>query len=216
MIAVPYALVLYGLLAFVAYFVAKAFLWKRRNSREAKQRGCLPPPNAAKHGLWGIKTLRESIRATKDGWGPVWIHQTLNAVGKDVHTFRAPIFDYELLLTRDIENVKAIFNSQSADFDIGPHRERTFKSVFGLGVMTSRGKDWKHSRGLVRPQFTRNNVANLNMFEKHVQALIKRLRAGTDEWTANVELQPLFQNFTLDTGTEFLVGLCSCRMANHT
>ena len=197
--------VFYCLLAVILYQCARLFLRKRHNIREAGRRGCLSPPSSSNRGLWGIKSLRESIEATKDGWGPVWMHQTLNAIGKNVHTIRAPVFDYELLITRDTENAKAIFSNQSGDFDIGPHRERTFKSVLGLGVMTGRGLSWKHSRELIRPQFARDNVANLAMFEKHVQSLIKRLRIDAEEWTAKIELQSLFQNLTLDISTEFLV-----------
>ncbi|KAK5079428.1 hypothetical protein LTR51_001625 [Lithohypha guttulata] len=133
------------------------------------------------------------------------MHAAINEIGKDVHTVRACVFDYELLITRDIDNIKAIFNTQSADFDIGPHREKTFKSAFGLGVMTARGEAWQHSRRLIRPQFTRDNTANLPMFEKHVQSLFKKLRPTQDLWTSKVDLQPLFSYCTLDISTEFLV-----------
>lgn len=204
---VPYLVFFYALIAFAVLHLVKLLQHKRHCVGEAQKRGCLPAPLAADKGLWGINMLRESIKATKAGRGPQWIHDTLNGVGTNVHTARAPIFDYELIVTRDVENAKAMFNTQSADFDIGPHRERTFKSVFGQGVMTSRGADWKHSRGLIRPQFARSNVASLSMFEKHVQSLLKHLRTGADGWTPQVDLQPLFQSFTLDTGTEFLVSV---------
>lgn len=72
--------------------------------------------------------------------------------------------------------------------------------------MTARGKEWKHSRALIRPQFARGNVANLPMFEKHFQSLLKKLKVDNEGWTDQIDLQPLFQSFTLDTGTEFLYG----------
>lgn len=198
-------LTLYGILALFLYIAVKLAVTKWHNTHEARRRGCLPPPSAHDRGLWGINTLRESIAATKAGWGPQFMHDAINEVGKDVHTVRAPISDYELLITRDVENVKAIFNSNAADWDIGPHRERTFKSAFGLGVMTSRQKDHTHSRSLLRPQFARANIANLPMFEKHFQCMMKKLGCGHDRWTSKVDLQPMFQNFTLDAATEFLV-----------
>ena len=195
--------------ALVALIVLKAvsvLLSRRRNSHEALRRGCEPPPDARNRGFFGLKTLLESVKATKDEWGPIWMHQAINEIGKDVHTIRAPLLDYELLITRDVENAKAIFATQSQDFDIGKHREKTFKSLLGLGVMTSRGDRWKHSRGLVRPQFARDNIADLAMLQRHVTALLKRLRVGADGWTAQVDLGPMFQDFTLDTGTEFILG----------
>lgn len=195
----------YASVAFIVYQIIKLFSTRRHIAREAQRRGCLPPPIARNRGFWGINTLRESVAATKAEWGPQWMHAAINEIGKDVHTVRACVFDYELLITRDIDNIKAIFNTKSADFDIGPHREKTFKSAFGLGVMTARGEAWQHSRRLIRPQFTRDNTANLPMFEKHVQSLFKKLRPTQDLWTSKVDLQPLFSYCTLDISTEFLV-----------
>ena len=134
------------------------------------------------------------------------MHEALNKIGKQIHTVRAPVFDYELLITRDVENVKAMFATQSQDFDIGFHREKTFKSLLGPGVMTGRGEKWKHSRALIRPQFGRDNVADLDMLQRHVVALIRRLRVDDDGWTPKVDLGPMFYEFTLDTSTEFLFG----------
>lgn len=190
-----------------AFKVATLFLKRRRNAKEALRRGCQPPPTVPSKGLFGIKTLMASINATKEDRGVQWIKNEMDAIGKDVHTVRATIFDYELFLTRDTENVKAMFATQSTDFDIGPHREKMFKDLFGLGVMTTRGQAWKHSRGLIRPQFARDQIMNVDMLEYHVQALVNRLSATvfSDQWTAPIDLQPLFYNLTLDVSTEFLV-----------
>lgn len=187
-------------------------LKKRRNAREALRRGCLPPPTVPSKGLFGIKTLVASIRATKEERGVQFIQQEFDAIGKNVHTVRATIFDYELFLTRDTENAKAMFATQSSDFDIGPHREKMFKDLFGLGVMTSRGQAWKHSRGLIRPQFARDQIMNIDLLETHVQALIGRLNPLSDGWTTKIDIQPLFFNLTLDVSTEFLVSHNSTRI----
>lgn len=202
MISVPIALAI--LIALVVFKVLSVIVHRRINRRKAAQRGCLPPPNARNRGFFGLMTLVESVRATKNGWGPVWMHQAINETGK--HTVRAPVFDYELLITRDVENVKAIFATQSQDFDIGLHRQKTFESILGMGVMTNRGEKWKHSRALVRPQFARDNVADLPVLQRHVDALVRRLRVGSDGWTGHVDLAPMFSDFTLDTGTEFILG----------
>ncbi|KAL2430719.1 Cytochrome P450 monooxygenase [Exophiala dermatitidis] len=198
-----YILVLVALLCYKAVAVVRT---RRRHAREAALRGCQPPPDAPRKGFLGIGTLKESLRATHEDRGPIWMHETLNAIGKNVHTVRAAILDYELFITRDPENVKAMFATQSQDFDIGPHREKCFKSLLGDGVMTNRQEKWKHSRSLIRPQFARDNVADLDLFQRHLDALLRRLPVSGDGWTAKVDLSPLFFNFTLDTSTEFLFG----------
>ncbi|EHY56088.1 hypothetical protein HRR90_007961 [Exophiala dermatitidis] len=200
------ALYILVLVALLCYKAVAAVTTRRRHAREAALRGCQPPPDAPRKGFLGIGTLRESLRATREDRGPIWMHETLNAIGKNVHTARAAILDYELFITRDPENVKAMFATQSQDFDIGPHREKCFKSLLGDGVMTNRQEKWKHSRSLIRPQFARDNVADLDLFQRHLDALLRRLPVSGNGWTAKVDLSPLFFNFTLDTSTEFLFG----------
>jgi cytochrome P450 len=53
----------------------------------------------------------------------------------------------------------------------------------------------------------REQIADLDLFERHVQDLIAALPAqGDDNWTAIFDLQPLLERFTMDTATEFLFG----------
>jgi len=67
-------------------------------------------------------------------------------------------------------------------------------------------KPRSHSRGLLRPQFTRSQVADLALEESHVQSLFDCLAVGADSWTGTVDLAPLFFHLTLDSATEFLFG----------
>ena len=57
-------------------------------------------------------------------------------------------------------------------------------------------------QALVRPNFTRSQVADLDTFETHIQHLISKVpRNG-----ATFDLQVLFFQLTLDSATEFLFG----------
>jgi len=195
-----------GLALLILLKVVSSHVKKRSRQAEAARRGCHPPPLVPSKGFLGIGRLRESIRATKEERGPQYIMEAMDEVGKDVHTVRAGILDYELILTRDPENVKAMFAGQATDFDIGTHRPDSFAPLLGNGVFTNRGQEWKHSRAMVRPQFAREQVADLSLFEKHLQSLLKRLPTGQDSWTAKADLSPLFFNFTLDAITDFIYG----------
>lgn len=70
------------------------------------------------------------------------------------------------------------------------------------------GKQWEHSRALLRPQFVRSQVSDIKLEEAHVQALMSVLdrRLKSDGWTELTDLQPLFFRLTLDSATEFLFG----------
>jgi len=87
------------------------------------------------------------------------------------------------------------------DFGIG-NRESTLGPLLGQGIFTMDGQFWAHSRAMIRPNFTRDQVADLNAFERHIQDLWQLIpRDGS-----TIDLQELFFRFTIDSATEFLFG----------
>lgn len=74
--------------------------------------------------------------------------------------------------------------------------------MLGHGIFTTDGSAWERSRAMVRPNFTRQQVADLDMFENHMSHLIDSIpRDGS-----TVDLQDLFFALTMDSATEFLFG----------
>lgn len=75
-------------------------------------------------------------------------------------------------------------------------------------------RDWpvaefrrEHSRGLLRPQFVRHQVGDLELEELHVQNMVRALPVDPSTgWTDLVDLQVLFFRLTIDSATEFLFG----------
>lgn len=195
-----------GVLAFILYKVILSLREKRRQRAEAVRRGCGHVPILPKKDMLGITRFRESIRATRAHRGPKYVVESMDAMGKNIHTVQVRVLDYDLNVTRDPENAKAVFSSQSNDFDIGVHRTQSWKPLLGVGIFTSQGETWKHSRALVRPQFSKEQVSDLDLAERHTRDLSARIQAGADGWTPTMDLQPLFYNFALDTVTEFLYG----------
>ncbi|KAL6718353.1 hypothetical protein ACLMJK_004442 [Lecanora helva] len=192
--------------AFIVYNIVLSLREKRRQNAEAARRGCGDCPMLPKKDILGITRFRESLRATRAHRGPKYVVEEIDTLGKDIHTVQVRVLDYTLNVTRDPENAKAVFSSQSQDFDIGVHRTQSWKPLLGVGIFTSQGETWKHSRALVRPQFSKEQVSDLDLAERHTQDLLKRITSKGDRWTEDVDLQPLFYNFALDTVTEFLYG----------
>jgi cytochrome P450 len=87
------------------------------------------------------------------------------------------------------------------DFGMGPRRAITFP-MFGDGIFTQEGPEWKHSRDLLRPQLQHKQYENLEVLRTAVDDLIQHLQ----ESNGAVDLQPLFFRLTLDTTTAFLFG----------
>jgi hypothetical protein len=61
---------------------------------------------------------------------------------------------------------------------------------------------------MMRPQFARDQVSDLDLEERHVQNMMRSLDISmqSDKWTGVVDLQVLFFRLTLDSATEFLFG----------
>ena len=54
----------------------------------------------------------------------------------------------------------------------------------------------------------REQIADLGLFETHVQSLFNTLPSAVEpgDWTPTFDMQPFFERFTMDTATEFLFG----------
>jgi cytochrome P450 len=74
--------------------------------------------------------------------------------------------------------------------------------MFGDGIFTQEGPEWKHSRDMLRPQLQHKQYESLDVLRTAVDDLIERIQ----ESSGVLDLQPLFFRLTLDTTTAFLFG----------
>ncbi|KAL9130329.1 MAG: hypothetical protein Q9217_001468 [Psora testacea] len=106
------------------------------------------------------------------------------------------------LSTAEPENIKAILATQFADYGKGEPFHEDWKDFLGDGIFTTDGELWHSSRQLIRPQFVKQRVSDLDIFEKHAQKLMSRL-GGRGE---RVDISSLFYRYTLDSATDYLLG----------
>jgi cytochrome P450 len=59
---------------------------------------------------------------------------------------------------------------------------------------------------LLRPQFGRDQISDLDHEETHVQNLLQVIPGGSEGWTDVFDIMPLFFRLTLDSATGFLFG----------
>lgn len=105
------------------------------------------------------------------------------------------------IFSTEAENVKKVLSLNFKVFGI-PNRPKEIDLLIGDGIFTNEGKAWHQSRELLRPSFTRSQIADMGMLEKHVSALLKEIpHAG-----ATVDLSKFFSQFTLSAATEFVFG----------
>lgn len=131
-----------------------------------------------------------------------------------------------VIMTTDPQNLKAMLATQFKDFGHAKRKD-FFQPLFGDGIFTLDGAGWQHSRAMLRPQFTREQISHVNIIEDHLQKIIAKYKAHekrqrsaattggnkskeqTHQGHINnkyLDIQPLFFQLTLDTATQFLFG----------
>lgn len=167
-----------------------------------KKHGCLAPKKLPSiDPFLHIDIFLQSFREIKT-------HSILENYKKrfddlDCTTYRTGIFRTPVIVTIDPENVKSILATDFQSYSIGDDRKQSMGAMLGSGIFTTDGAEWQHSRDMLRPNFVRSQIGDVELFEKHVSRLIQAIpRDGS-----TVDLAPLFFKFTLDTSTEFLFGV---------
>lgn len=192
----------------IAYAFIRGALANRKFRSFVRQTHCQPPPHSANSLPWGIDRMWRLVQLTSKG-ADVMESVIMPDFRTHGWTFQSSgLFGAEPLFTADPKNLRAIFATQFKDFLTGDSRAGAFGYMVGKCIFTTDGPFWEHSRALFRPHFSTGQVNNLEATEKAVRDLLTSLpvRDG-GQWSEEIDLQPLFLRFTLDSGTEFLFGV---------
>jgi cytochrome P450 len=195
-----YHLLVLGVFAFFLHSllgVVRRAITRRRFIRE---HGCRPPANLPViDPIFGLDQLRGRII---DGRRHVSLEKGLERFNRYGDTYAVRMLDRWIILTRQPENIKAILSINFKEYSLGAGRLRSFAPLLGKGIFTTDGEDWAHSRAMIRPNFVRDQIAELSLFEDLITDLFALIpRDGT-----TVDLQDLFFAYTIDSATEFLFG----------
>jgi cytochrome P450 len=184
--------------ALVAYRRVKLNLKRRQYQLK---HGCQQPPSFRWiNSIFGLAQYSGRRKAAEE-------HRLLQFASGNFQTlgptWRSNVFGQEVVLTIQPENIKTILSLRFKEYGLG-NRERTLGPLLGRGIFTSDGEAWAHSRAMIRPNFNRDQVADLASLERHVQALFRLL--PRDDPSKVVDLQERFFQLTIDSATEFLFG----------
>lgn len=193
--------------AIVAFFLVRRIYWEvtegASQKRLAKESGCQPVYRWQHKGVlgyfFGYDVMKENFVAGKAGR----FHENARLRNWQNHkTIQVRNFNRDFIMTIEPENVKALLGTKFPDFGLGNLRISTMSPVFGQGIFTSDGKAWEHSRAMIRPSFTKQQVGDLSSYEHHVNNMMAHIPKDGQ----TVDLQELFFKLTMDSATEFLFG----------
>lgn len=205
--------VLYAILAVLTIAIYQFSTWFAREihfKSLAKTHGCEPPRTIYRslaqtlNRLYRLKNLIPS--------GEDFFDDLLAPDFGGKHTF----YEYSILditgkfnlygsfTTIEPKNIQAMLSTQFNDFEVGDFRYQIFKHLIGRSIFTSDGAFWEHSRAIMRPQFARENVNDLDFTDQATDRFIKRFGAVDAEgWTSEVTTLDFLVDFTLASGTHF-------------
>ncbi|EHA54188.1 cytochrome P450 52A12 [Pyricularia oryzae 70-15] len=129
------------------------------------------------------------------------INNTVERLQTYGYTHMANVMRHRMFFTCEPENLKAIMHGQFDHFD-NELRSVPAGHFMGMGIFLADGEKWQRSRALVRPNFARDQVADLGSLERHFQILLSIIPKDGSA----VDLAPLFFAFTMDSITDFLFG----------
>lgn len=197
--------ILAGLLLYTLYYVHWQLTVGASRRRLIKEHGCKPIAshpglNNFPHSVFGwtlFRTSAQVYRARK------FLETSRNRFKQyNTRTLNLQILHRNFIMTIEPENLKAVMATDFKDFNLADNRKATFIPLLGHGIFTTDGPAWHQSRELLRPNFVRAQVADLEAFEVHVNHLMDAIpRDGS-----TVDLQELFFRLTMDSATEFLFG----------
>lgn len=190
---------------YLIYYIRWQLTVGASRRRLIKEHGCkpirsMPGLNNFPHNVFGWKLFRSQAAACN-------ARNLLEVNRNRFRHYNARTIDFRLLhikmiMTTDPENLKTVMATKFKDFNLPDVRKNAFIPLLGHGIFTTDGAAWHQSRELLRPNFVRAQVADLDTFEVHVNHLIEALpRDGS-----TVDLQDLFFRLTIDSATEFLFG----------
>ncbi|EQL03481.1 cytochrome P450 52E2 [Ophiocordyceps sinensis CO18] len=151
-------------------------------------------------GLDWVRLVKAALRS--DTLLETWHDLFTRSVAR---TFWVNTIGSWVLMTCEPDNIKAILATQFETWPIGGLRQRTITHVLGPhAIFSTNAGEWARARALIRPSFVRNQIADLECTDRHVENLLARLQSPSK--ADKVDLQALFYMFTMDTSTDFMFG----------
>ena len=163
--------------------------------RAMLQSGCqVPPRYPHRDPIWGYDLYRLREQATKAGHFYKLYDSHFKMHGK---TFEELFLGTKVINTMERDNIQrvAVYSFQDWGKSSSKNRNNASTPVFGEGIFTQDGDAWKHSRGMIKPLFTRSEIADLRPLPTYTDRLIGLLpRDGS-----TTDVQPLLHKFVPDS-----------------
>ena len=172
-----------------------------RFEARARALGCgKAPVYPHKDPILGLDSFFEGLRNFKDHTLLDWYFRRFTKCGS---TYWSKTLGSWLLMTDDVENIKAILATNFDDWPIAGPRLLGALPVLGPdSIFSTNGAAWQHARAMIKPAFVRDQVADLQCFDRHIRNFL----AAIPKDGSAFDIQELLLDMTMDSSTDFLMG----------
>lgn len=199
------SVVLVSAVLYCVYSYISAAIAERKFQQFARDNGCSSPHIVTNKLPWGMERIYRILRTPYTGEDVFEDLITPRVVSSGYTDEGSGPFGKKGIMTAEPKNFQAVFATKFNDFEQGPVRHKQFGALLGQSIFNSDGALWQHSRSMIRPQFSRDQINDLDDTEDSTKLLLQAMPVGADGWV-DMDIGPLFFKFTLDTATAFLFG----------
>ncbi|OCH88847.1 cytochrome P450 monooxygenase CYP63 [Obba rivulosa] len=157
-------------------------------------------------GRWpgNIDVMLKLAKDLRAGYVLQAFDELLDEYGTD--TLNTRIMWKDTIITRDDAVMRAIHSTHFNSFERGPDTNERMATFLGNGIFATDGEVWKQNRAMIRPFFHKERLSDLQIVAEHAAEALSILGAAAAAQRA-IDIQDLFQRFTLDAGAAFLCGV---------
>ncbi|PNP47752.1 hypothetical protein THARTR1_10437 [Trichoderma harzianum] len=197
MLNIPTGLICTSLLLLMTHLYQK-WTTARRHHVTALQHGCQPPAKYPhRDPFWGYDLLMERIKAAKDGRQLALYMEHFSIYGK---TWEENFLGKRVINTMEMKNIQHVASSGFEDYGKGSNAMG--KRFLGDGIFSQDGPEWKHSRDMIKPIFSRSELSDVERLNFHIDRLVNLIpRDGS-----MIDLQDPINKMFIDSSSEFLFG----------
>ncbi|KAI0779781.1 cytochrome P450 monooxygenase pc-2 [Fomes fomentarius] len=200
-----------AVLSIPAVYVGRILYRDWSVEQRAARVGAVLPPRWDGKSFGNVDILKYSLEMFRRGYLGEGFWSKMDELG---HMHSTSILWDPMYQTTDAHVIKSILATDFPDFDKGEGFREILNTVLGTGVFNADGELWKFHRGMTRPYFSRDRISHFEMFDRHADLTIRKMKERFASGHA-LDFQDLIARFTLDSATEFLFGTCVHSLKNH-
>lgn len=172
------------------------------DKRAAGALGATLAPKVTGEKLLGLDLIAAILEARKIGYIGDGVTEWTTKFGQ---TIDMRYMGASHIFTLEPQYLKIVLSTGFEDYEKGDVFRDVWQSLFGTGVFNSDAEMWKFHRSITRPFFSRDRISDFDIFDRHADLVIAKLKERLNQGIA-VNIQDLLSRYTMDTATEFLFG----------